>query len=298
MVYLFKKGSGSLYIDTIQLAINYIEENLSENLKLNEIAKISGYSMFHFDRIFKYTVGDSVIEYVRKRRLTEVANILISSNIRIIDIAIEYGFNSQQAFTLAFKNLYGKTPGEYRKEKNNLVLLGQKRLTLDNIVHLQGGITKEPIITTLDSFTVIGLLYYGSNRQGEVPQLWRDFLDRKKEIKDPINPRVNLGICDFVSNYDPAASEFYYLACTKVKEPSGNIPGAMVKRRYPKSQYAVFTHQGSSEKLEDTYRYIYGTYFPKSNIQLAEEADFELYDERFNDDKDSEMEIYIPIKKI
>lgn len=298
MIYLCKKGSGSLYIDNIQLAINYIEENLSENLKLNDIAKISRYSMFHFDRIFKYTVGESVIEYVRKRKLTEAANLLISTKIKIIDIAIKYGFNSQQAFSLAFKKFYGKTPGEYRKEKHNLVLLGQKRLTFDNIAHLQEGITKEPKITTLDRFTVIGLLYYGSNRQGEIPQLWGNFLERKSEIRYPIAPKVNLGICDFVSNYDPAISEFHYLACTMVKESSTNPPKGMIKRTYPKNQYAVFTHKGSSENLEDTYRYIYGTYFPKSNLELAEEADFELYDERFNDDKDSEMEIYIPIKKL
>jgi len=80
-----------------------------------------------------------VIEYVRKRKLTEAANLLISTKTKIIDIAIKYGFNSQQAFSLAFKKFYGKTPGEYRKKKHNLVLLGQKRLTLDNTVHLQEG---------------------------------------------------------------------------------------------------------------------------------------------------------------
>lgn len=285
-----------MYIGNIQRAINYIEENINENIKLNDIAKVSGYSMFHFDRIFKYTVGESVIEYMRKRKLTEAANLLISTNISIIDIAIEYGFNSQQAFTLAFKKFYGKTPGEYRREKHNLVLLGQKRLSLDNIVHLQESITKEPNITTLDSFTVVGLLYYGSNRQGEIPQLWDDFLSRKHEIKSVKTPRVNLGICDFVPNYDPAISKFYYLACTLVMEIGAGCPKGMIERTYPKSVYAVFTHKGSSENLEDTYRYIYGTYFPKSNYKLAEESDFELYDQRFNDDKDSEMEIYIPIK--
>lgn len=70
----------------------------------------------------------------------------------------------------------------------------------------------------------------------------------------------------------------------------------MITCNYPESRYAVFSHKGSSENLEDTYRYIYGTYFPKSKLKLAEEADFELYDERFNDDNDSEMNIYIPIK--
>lgn len=298
MIYLFKKGSGSLYINNIQWAINHIEENLNENLKLNDIAKISGYSMFHFDRIFKYTVGESVIEYVRKRKLTEAANLLISTDIKIIDIAIKYGFNSQQSFSLAFKKLYGKTPGEYRNEKQDLVLFGKKRLTLDNIVHLQEGITKVPKIKTLDRFMVVGLLYYGANRHGEIPRLWDDFFNRKHEIKFAKTPRVNLGICDFVSDYDPVASEFNYLACTTVEKIDFTLPLGMVARTYPKNDYAIFTHKGSSENLEDTYRYIYGTYFPKSNFELTEEADFELYDERFNDDKDSEMEIYIPIKKV
>ncbi len=76
-----------MYLDSIQVAVDYIERNLSNTLRLSEIAEIAGYSMYHFDRVFKYTIGESIIEYVRKRRLTEASSELIQTENRMIDIA-------------------------------------------------------------------------------------------------------------------------------------------------------------------------------------------------------------------
>jgi len=71
------------------LAINYIEDNLKTNIQLSDIAKVAGYSKFHIDRLFRYAVGESLIEYVRKRKLTEASLKLLNTKARIIDIAIE-----------------------------------------------------------------------------------------------------------------------------------------------------------------------------------------------------------------
>ncbi len=94
--------------------INFMEEHLKDDLKLNDIAKFTGYSKYHLNRIFTETVGCTMHKYIQKRRLTEAAKQLVYTNIPIIEIALEAKYDSQQAFTLAFRQVYLQTPLNYR----------------------------------------------------------------------------------------------------------------------------------------------------------------------------------------
>lgn len=279
---------------SIQVAIEYIELNLQNDIRLASIAKAAGYSMYHFDKLFKYTVGDSVIEYLRKRRLTMAARDLLSTKDRVIDIAVKYGFNSQQAFSLAFRTQFTLPPGQYRKLGKHLVFYEKKMLTPEVIEHWQRGVSREPRIVTKTAFNVIGLEYFGANNHGEIPRLWADFSARIGEVPGRVNPDITMGICDFVPDYDPVQSKFSYLACAQVRSLDV-IPPQMAGKAFPSCKYAVFTHRGKSDSLEETYRYIYGSYIPKSKLVLAEKADYELYDQRFGAGE-SEIDIYIPIQ--
>ena len=98
----------------IQNSIDYIEKHLCENIKLSEIAKQSHFSQFHFHRLFRKTVGTSVMEYVRKRRLSEAAMELAETDEKITNIAFKYQFSSEESFSRAFKKLYGASPRDYR----------------------------------------------------------------------------------------------------------------------------------------------------------------------------------------
>ncbi len=284
-----------MYAQSIQRAVDYIELNLQKTLRLSDIAKETGYSMYHFDRIFRYTLGESIIEYVKKRRLTEAANELIRTNNRIIDIAIKYGFESQQAFTTAFTKYYNKSPGKYRRSGKHLILLEKKVLSLDTINRTIYMANRKPQIVTKDTFLVMGMEYYGTNTNGEIPNLWSTFLKHMNEIEHIKNPRVTFGICDHVDDYDPELSEFSYISCVEI-EDYAKIPENMIAKKIHKQKYVVFTHRGSTENLEETYKYIYGNYFFKSEYELANAPDFEVYDERYNgNDCNSEMDIFIPI---
>lgn len=99
----------------IQKTINWIESHLHEQISANDIDAVSGFSRYHFHRVFQTSVGMSVTEYIRMRRLANAASILLHTNERIIDIAFYYQFESQESFTRAFKKLYGLPPGQYRK---------------------------------------------------------------------------------------------------------------------------------------------------------------------------------------
>lgn len=100
--------------ETIQRTIRWIESHLHEPLSINNLDAVTGFSKYHFHRIFQASVGMSVTAYIRMRRLANAASLLLNTMERIIDIAFHYQFESQEAFTRAFKKSYGLPPGQYR----------------------------------------------------------------------------------------------------------------------------------------------------------------------------------------
>ncbi|WP_409975107.1 helix-turn-helix transcriptional regulator [Bacillus sp. Bva_UNVM-123] len=99
----------------LQKTISYIEERLHESVTMEDIAGQAGFSKFHFHRIFQAEIGMSVTEYIRMRRLANASATLLYTNERILDIALHYQFESQEAFTRVFKKYYHLPPGKYRR---------------------------------------------------------------------------------------------------------------------------------------------------------------------------------------
>jgi len=107
----------------IDASLKFIEENLKENIKLKDLARKAYLSEFHFHRLFTSVTGESVMEYVRNKRLKKAAADLVNTNKKIIEIAFEYQFNSSEAFARAFKRIYSMSPRHYRTiyQNNNLI---------------------------------------------------------------------------------------------------------------------------------------------------------------------------------
>ena len=103
------------YMTCTQRTLHHIERHLRENIAIEDISSVANYSPFHLQRIFKHVVGDSVKDYVRKRRMTEAAKLLVGSNQNTVDIGCEFGYQSREAFSRAFKRTYGMTPTEVRQ---------------------------------------------------------------------------------------------------------------------------------------------------------------------------------------
>ena len=123
------------YTKEIKNAMNYIENNLNEGIRLEEIAESAGFSKYHFQRVFKRETGLNLYEYIQKRRLAEASSLLLNSNIRILDIAVYLCFESQEVFTRAFKKVYGLPPGQYRKALKNLTNGGMNMKKNTEIKH-------------------------------------------------------------------------------------------------------------------------------------------------------------------
>jgi len=103
------------YEPAIQRTIDWIETNLHEAITADDIAENASFSKFHFHRIFQSSVGMSVAAYIRMRRLASAAAALLHTSVRIIDLALHFQFESQEAFSRAFKKMYHLPPGQYRK---------------------------------------------------------------------------------------------------------------------------------------------------------------------------------------
>src|SRR5258706_15757473 len=107
-------------------ACDCIEANPTAGFSTAEIAREAGLSPWHFQRVFRGMVGDAVKEYVRRRRLTAAARALGASGRRILDLALDYQFESQEAFSRAFKAQFGATPGRFRKTGATLAPAARK----------------------------------------------------------------------------------------------------------------------------------------------------------------------------
>ena len=121
-------------IVNIEKVIDYIENNLSNKLDLDKISEAVHYSKYHLHRLFSETVGMTIHDYVVRRQLTEAAKLLFFSDRPIIEIAFICGYESQQAFSSAFKSMYKIPPAQYRENREFYPL--QLRFTLHrNIVN-------------------------------------------------------------------------------------------------------------------------------------------------------------------
>ena len=123
-------------IANIETVIEYIENNLSDTLTLEKVSKAVHYSKYHLHRLFSDVVGMTIHDYIGRRQLTEAAKFLVFSEKPIIEIALICGYESQQAFSFAFKSMYKIPPAQYRE--NGIFYPLQLRFTLHkNIVNKQ-----------------------------------------------------------------------------------------------------------------------------------------------------------------
>ena len=139
------------YTKDIQLALLYIENNLTGDLSSKEIAKKAGMSEFHFQRVFSILCGFTLGEYIRYRRLSLAASELIGSEEKIIDIAFKYGYDTPESFSRAFTRFHGISPSQARN--NHAVLKSYSCLSVKLI--LNGGNTMDYRIENKEAFKLV-----------------------------------------------------------------------------------------------------------------------------------------------
>ena len=287
------------YLERVDSAVRYIENNLNREIELKKVADEANSSLFYFHRIFSAIIGDTLKEYIRKRRLTEAARELTGTDRRIIDIAMDYGFRSQESFTRAFRDAYGQNPGYFRKQ--NLFFELRSSKSLDQMLREQSfrSTGMQPEIREKGTISVAGLSTVtkadGTNFL-DIPRFWCRYM--KERVWDRIPnlkyPRSEYGICADLKKND---SSFLYLIGEEIHDLS-QVPAGLESRTIKPALYAVFTSHGPlPETLQSVWAYAYGTWFSSSSEwERADTEEFELYDDRCRQSI-PEVDIYIPIKK-
>lgn len=290
------------YRACIQASIDYIEDNLKQELATETLAKVAGFSPYHYSRVFHAYVGKPVMEYIRCRRLA-YATIELAQGKRIIDVALDYGFETHNGFSKAFRKIYGCSPERYRLHdpgqiptKVNLFLLAQD--------HLKGTIAMEPQIISRPAFKIAGYELKTTCRDNanvrEIPAFWGSMTEERLNVlHNQLHSvgKAELGIC-FPT--DPAPGDFSYVIAVEVSD-FNNVPAELFTTEMPEATYAIFTtpandgEENIAPAIQGTWKYIHETWFPSSGYEFAEgKADFEFYPCNNQGEK---VKLYIPIVK-
>ncbi|HPR17285.1 MAG TPA: AraC family transcriptional regulator [Candidatus Cloacimonadota bacterium] len=283
------------YSRQIQKALDFMEKKLADKLELEDIADIANFSMFHFHRLFVGLVGFTPMDYLRRRRLSEAARELIFNLRSINEIAGRYQFESQASFTRAFGKQFGISPGKIRKTKQPVDYFSP--IDVNKEMRKQGVKKMDVKIVEKEAMKVIGMEVITTMKNNTIPQLWDRFNKVCCSINNVKVKNVALGICPPVNMKEfDENTPFSYIAGLIV-ENFDDVPKEMVTYEIPTQKYAVITHKGALDNLNETYKYFYSVWPKESGREFSGGAEFEWYDERFKwGDPASEIDIYRPIK--
>lgn len=290
--------TADFYLGRIQRGVDFIEDHLDEDVALAAVARAAGLSQWHFQRIFKSLTGETLKGYIRARRLAGSLDRLLATDLRVADIAVLAGFESQEAFARAFKQAFGLTPMAYRKLGNGHAFL--KKLALDEAMlhHVHANVSHEPELVRQPELTLVGLRtqFYGvdsdkDNLGAKLPSLWGAFLPRRFDVAG-----ARAGACyGVVREERDDSDQLEYFAAVAV--PSlGRVPDGMTAIQIPAATYARFEHRGAAPTVDRTVSYAYATWLLRSGRRHTGGPDLEIYDARYHPTDASSVLIYsIPV---
>ena len=268
--------------EQIQLTVDYIEDHLSEDIKIETLSQLASLSQFYYQRLFSRLVKRPVNEYIKLRRLAKASDVLLANDKRILDIALDFGFTSHELFTRNFKNVYGMTPEEYRTHPvrlNNFCkpqLLLNYTLVDENVPLITEGIVIEISRRTLSSSqTFIGLTTEepieqmpGNGEPGVdgLSKLWDNFHDRKSSIDGLIEHGDELGVA--FGGTKPGYYRYFGGAQT-----SGSVAlNEFTTWELKKGEYIICSFEGENfeqlvtDALYKAQRYLFEMWLPKHQI--------------------------------
>lgn len=272
--------------EAIEQSLTFIEKHLTEEIYTEELANIAGLSPFYFQSLFKRLVNKPVQEYVKLRRLAKVIENLGNTEQRILDVALDYGFTSHANFTRAFKETYGITPEEYRRDlpmlntfdkpevsmKYVLVDEGVPLVAGNIVLEIQRKVLAEPeVYLGLETeVRISGQIPVGESTGVDVPgQLWKRYHRMKTSMSANINTNIEMGMSH---TQDAAQGLFTYFAGGLAQNIPYHQQEDFVKRELPAGEYIVCRIEAENfedlvtDALNQSGKYLFGTWLPNHNL--------------------------------
>ena len=300
--------------ESIQKSVDYIEENLGTDIQIEELAELASLSLFYFQRLFARLVKRPVREYIKLRRLACACERLEYTTERILDIALDYGFNSHVTFTKAFKDVYGITPSEYRIKPVSLNNFDKPNLSLNYVMIDEGvpliseGIVLEYNHRTLDEpVHFLGVQdfwrFNAGKMLGERPEVsgpgavWENFFNIYNEI-----PRIPNGRRVGVSFHGGAPDGYstYFAGAEVDKTVMESADIRFARWQLPAREYIVCEYQAenSQQLMASLGKMMKFTRFWLKEHGLTADGFFpELYYSKLPDVDYAHMEMWMPFKK-
>lgn len=282
------------WIERMNSAISYIEDNLTKDIDYKQAAKAACCPNHHFQRMFAFITEMPLSEYIRKRRLTLAAFELQQSNKSVIEIAQEYGYESHSSFTRAFSELHGIAPIAARK--SGAKLKAYPRMSFH--ISVMGGTEMDYRIEKTGAFSAVGVKYCVNTEKAfsQVPMIWQQA--RQNGISEKLLSLMKLqsvkspgGVLGILAdgNWGRNNDFSYYLAVPYEDES----PAELERLDFPESQWVVF----EAPKLTDiakVWRQLYTDWLPASGYSLADLPAVECY---YAPGHNPQNELWIPIVK-
>lgn len=274
------------WVEGFQESINYIEQNLTDELDIKDIADKAALSPFYYQRIFGALCGMTVGEYIRARRMTLAAQELFGSDTKVIDVALKYGYDSPDSFAKAFQRFHGITPSQAREAGAGLRSFAPLHIRIT----LEGGKMLDYRITEKAPFTIVGFKrrFNAETSYQEIPKFWNEWMSDTKGLKGMF------GVC-----LDMDGKDFdYWIA--DLYAPWEDIPEGCETYQIPGSLWAQFKCKGPlPDSLQSANTQIWSEWLPSlKGYELAGNYSIEVYMPPADDPADTLSYIWVPLRKI
>ncbi|WP_175830974.1 AraC family transcriptional regulator [Burkholderia cepacia] len=272
-------------------ALWLIETELDRELTLDRISAGCDMSRFGFSRLFSMNTGWPVMRYVRSRRLTRAARALAQGAPDILHVALDAGYGSHEAFTRAFRDLFGVTPEDVRARRtlDGLSLVEPLRMKELKIIDVRPSrfenAGKRLIAGMSDRYTF-------DTNEG-IPALWQAFIPYIGTLPGQVGD-VTYGVC---CNPD-ADGSFEYIAGVEVTSRD-RLPAPFRWVELAPQRYAVFEHAGHVSTLHRTFYSIWNGWLPTSGFKAVDAPEFERYSGDYDPVTGAGvLEIWLPVKPV
>ena len=286
-------------LSNMNKAMEYIEEHLTEDIDYREIAKIADCSEYHFKRMFSFLSGVGLSEYIRRRRLTLAALDLKDKSLRIIDVAVKYGYDSADSFSRAFHSMHGILPSEVRN--SNVQLKAYPRMTFQ--LSIQGGCEMNYRIVEKGPFKIVGfkkrvpISFNGVNPEiAKMTELLTPEIIKKLKALSNVEPT---GIISASTNFSEGRMEEkgeldHYIGVATLSNETAGFDVLEIDA----STWVVFESIGPfPETLQNVWGRIYSEWFPSSGYEAAPGPEILWNESSDTGNPKYRSEIWIPVKK-
>ncbi len=282
------------WLRNLSNAIDYIEKNLDGEIYYEEAAKIACCSTCYFQRMFSYVAGISLSEYIRRRRMTQAAFDIQTTDAKILDVALKYGYTSPTSFNRAFQNVHGISPISAKAKGSILNAYPPIKFS----VNITGGNAMPYRVEEKEAMRIAGIripltMDMDENKRN-VPPFWENTLKSSQfaKICNLSNklPRSVLGatICQ-------NADEIYYYIAAATDQP---VPDGMFEYEIPSATWVVFESDGPfKESIQNIFKRFLTEWLPFSGYVYAELPDIEVYPINKVIPQAGHSEVWIAVKK-